>query len=207
MIYIQPGKMIIPEEERFVGFAGDNLSSSKTFVVRNGETEDCVFKLFLTFDDATCNYFELEQIRVGEAMGLIWNIREEHLFKSGIVSAQIKVYEPSGEIWHTSEDFFVVDDSAEFAEFFHDKKNSEFLAYERRLIALKAEIESILDKLPYFGTDGYWYLFDKTTDSFIRADFALSYAMSRAFDVPSSGNMLNFGEENGASENSGAVPL
>ena len=175
--------MTIPEEDRFVGFAGDNAVSSKTFLVENEAAHADIYKLFLTFDDATCNYFMLEQSASDDSIILLWNIKEEHIFKSGVVSAQIKAYSSSGEIWHSSSDFFIVDKSAEYGSYFSNKENSEFLAYERQLIALKEEIENIRAKLPYLGADNYWYIYDNDAGTFIRMALSQSEAMNLVYNV------------------------
>ena len=168
MIVIQRGIMTIPEDERFVGFAGDNLCLSRTFRIEDPPANADIYKLFLTFDNAACNYFELPKTVLNGRTALTWNIREEHILKPGVVSAQIKAYSSSGEIWHSSSDWFVVDESAEFTDYFSDKENSEFLSYERRLLSLKAEIEELYAKMPYCGEDGRWYMYQASTGSFVR---------------------------------------
>ena len=184
MILIQQGIMTIPEEERYVGFAGDNLCSSRTFRIEGAPERADVYKLFLTFDNAACNYFALEKSDDDGVTTLLWDIRTEHILKPGIVRAQIKGYFSTGEIWHTSTDWFVVGDSAEFSDYFSDKENSEFLAYERRLLALKSEIEELLSQLPYFGEDGYWYVYSHSSGTFRRmADISAVMGLAGSIDV------------------------
>ena len=61
MIEITFGKMNIPENERFIGFAGDNLHSTKTFVLSNVAEENCIYRLYLEFfDGGLTNHFVLD---------------------------------------------------------------------------------------------------------------------------------------------------
>lgn len=171
MITIQSGKMTIPERERFIGFAGDNNVSQKQFHILDISDETFIYRLYLTFDDGTCNYFLLEK-SVGESSTtLTWNILEEHIFKSGVVKAQIKAISSDGEIYHTGTDFFIVLPSAEETEYFANKENSEFLHYERFLNTILDNIEITQQSLPYIGDDGYWYVYDANEGRYIKTDF------------------------------------
>ena len=52
MITIQSGKLMIPENERFIGFAGDDRAVVKTILLpQDHSDDDCVYTLFLKFDD------------------------------------------------------------------------------------------------------------------------------------------------------------
>lgn len=185
MILIQRGIMTIPEEERFVGFAGDNMCSQKNFRIEDPPADADIYKLFLTFDNAACNYFELGKIIGNGRTTLTWHVCEEHILKPGIVRAQIKAYSSTGEIWHSSTDWFVVDESAEFTDYFSDKENSEFLSYERKLLSLKSEIDEILSQLPYYGEDGYWYVYNHESGSYVRmADISHAMALAENTDLP-----------------------
>lgn len=142
MIVINSGKMQIPEEERFIGFFGDNLHSTRQFRLTDISEPDCIYRLYLTFDDGTVNYFVLDSKVENSSTILTWNILEEHIFKSGTVQAQIKCIGADGEIYHTTCDYFIVASSAEDAEFFSNKENSEFLRYERMLNSILSSINS-----------------------------------------------------------------
>ncbi len=147
MIVIDSGKMNIPEEERFIGYAGDNLHSTKQFLLKNITEEDCVYRLYLLFDDGTTNYFVLDSKVVDGSTILIWTVLEEHILKSGTVKAQIKSISKNGVVYHTTSDYFIVADSAEFSENFSDKENAEFLRYERELNKLLGDLNSSKDTL------------------------------------------------------------
>ncbi len=140
MIVINSGKMTIPENERFVGFAGDNLHTQKQFLVTDISDPDCIYRLYLSFDDGTTNYFVLDSKVQNSSTLLVWNILTEHIYKSGIVNAQIKAFLNNGEIFHTTWDYFYAEKSAEDDEPFTESKNAEFLQYER-------ELNSILEKI------------------------------------------------------------
>ncbi len=146
MITINSGKLIIPEEDRFIGFAGDNLHSKKQFLIENETDKNCIYRLYLKFDDDTVNYFVLDSKVENGSTILTWNISEEHIFKSGIVSAQIKSISDSGETYHTTRDYFIVAAATEFSDNITDNENAEFLRYEKELNEIYKKInETDLD--------------------------------------------------------------
>ena len=53
MITIQNGKLMIPDSDRFVGFAGDNTVNTKQFTMIDFTQENCAFTLCMRFDDDT----------------------------------------------------------------------------------------------------------------------------------------------------------
>lgn len=133
MIVVKSGKLTIPEQERFIGFAGDNLHTSKQFLMQDIIEQDCIYRLYLTFDDGNVNYFVLDK-KVEESFTILnWDIKTEHIFKSGTIKAQLKVIFDNGEVFHTTTDYFVAGHTAEFSENFKDNENSEFLQYEKLL--------------------------------------------------------------------------
>lgn len=141
MIVIDSGKLTIPEEERFIGFAGDNLHSTKQFLVKNVTDLNCIYRLYLSFDNGAVNYFVLDSKVENGSTILTWNILEEHIFKNGIVNAQIKSMSDSKEVYHTSWDYFFVAPSAEFSGEFKSNENAEFLRYERELNEIYRKIK------------------------------------------------------------------
>ncbi len=142
MITIISGKLFIPEEERFIGFAGDNLHTKKQFWLENITDENCIYRLYLEFDDGTVNYFVLDSKVENRSTILTWNILEEHIFKSGIVKAQIKSISENGETYHTTRGYFYVLPSAEFSGEFKDNENAEFLRYEKELNDIYKKIKN-----------------------------------------------------------------
>lgn len=142
MIVISSGKMTIPEEERFIGFVGDNLHSQKQFILTDVSDEDCIYRLYLTFDDGTANYLVLDSKIENGSTILDWTVTQDDIYKSGVVNAQIKAFLADGEVYHTSSDYFYVEDSAEFATEFTEKENAEFLRYEAELNSILSEIKS-----------------------------------------------------------------
>ena len=163
MITIQSGKLNIPEEERFVGFAGDNLTDSKQFLCLDAGAGS--FTLCLRFDDDSVRVIPLEKSDTDDGVLLTWRIRSSHLVKSGIVMAQLKSVDSEGVIRHTSCDYFLIANSAESA----GGGEVDYVAreeFEERMAAFLGEIR---DSAPYIGDDGYWYVYDVESDSYVRS--------------------------------------
>ncbi len=162
MITILNGKLTIPESERFIGFAGDNLRRKIEFLISRAQEADRIYRIYLTFDDGTVNYFTLPSKVTSLGVVLTWEVLKEHIFKSGCVDVQIKAFNDNGVIWHTNTDKFIVGDSTEFSEQIA-KQNTEFLQYEEKLNNLSKELSEICVLTPFIGENGNWYIYDADT--------------------------------------------
>jgi len=159
MITISDGILTIPEGERFVGFSGDNLHTQKKFFIRSSTQSGWLYRLYLTFDDGRHNFFVLPSTITSEGTFLTWNVEESHIFKSGIIKAQIKAFSADKEVYHTTSDvFFAGETSEEDKEF--KNSNSEFLHFEETLNELYGKVEKASAKMPYVGTNGNWFTYD-----------------------------------------------
>ncbi len=165
MITIQSGKLIIPEEDRFVGFAGDNLVNMKRIVLPDHEAGSGSYTLCLRFDDDSVRVIPLEKSVSGSDLVLTWNIRKSHLLKPGIVMAQVKSVDSDDVVLHTSCDYFIIAGSAELSE----DGDPEYVAREELEERLSEFCEKIRSSAPYIGDDGYWYVFDIESDTYVRS--------------------------------------
>ncbi len=166
MITILNGKLTIPESERFIGFAGDNLRRTIEFLIKGAKEADRIYRLYLTFDDGTVNYFVLPSKVTNEGVVLTWQVLREHIFMSGCVSAQLKAFSDTGVIYHTTTDRFFVGDSAEFSDYF-EKNNTEFLSYEQRLNELVNTAQEICVLMPFIGENGNWYIYSAEAGEYL----------------------------------------
>ncbi len=169
MITILDGKLTVPENQRFIGFAGDNMQRKIEFVVKNHTDPKNIYRLYLTFEDGTVNYFTLPANVTSEGTILTWYVKKEHIFSSGIVYAQIKAFCDSGVIFHTNKEVFIVGSSTELEDFL-SSNNTEFLEYEKRLNSLHDYIEEARLLMPYIGENGNWYLFDSSKGSYVDSE-------------------------------------
>ncbi|MGN0504714.1 MAG: hypothetical protein ACI4HJ_06700 [Ruminococcus sp.] len=167
MITIQNGKFFVPEDERFIGFAGDNLRKKIEFLVMGETQEVSTYRLYLTFDDDSVNFFVLPKANTSEGVLLTWDILESHIFKAGIVKAQIKAFAEDGMIWHTNAETFIVGKTAEYPETPDSPINTEFLEYEKALNRIRDEIKEERVLLPYIGDNGNWYCFDAESNTYV----------------------------------------
>lgn len=167
MITIQNGKFFVPEDDRFIGFAGDNLRKKIEFFVVGETQEVSTYRLYLTFDDGSVNFFVLPKASTSEGTLLTWDILESHIFKAGIVKAQIKAFAEDGMIWHTNAETFIVGKTAEYPETPDSPINTEFLEYEKALNSIRDEIKEERVLLPYIGDNGNWYCFDAESKAYV----------------------------------------
>ena len=166
MITVVNGNLTIPEHKRFIGFVGDNLVHTIKFFLC-GKLDTCsIYRLYLTFDDGTVNYFTIEPEAVSEGVVLTWQVQQKHIFKSGNVWVQIKAFSDRGVVYHTTTDAFIVGDSAEFADRII-QSNTEFLEYEKKLNKLAKFISEISLLMPYVGDNGNWYIYSSIKGEYV----------------------------------------
>lgn len=149
MISVQNKKMIIPEEERVLGFLGDHLAEKREFFISGGYSGDMWVRLFLRFKSGAENFFVLEPCGPQGSGMLLWNIRREHIFEDGVVQAQLKVYQGVEEIWHSSPDFFQVLESLEVSN--PPQIPTEFEELEKKLNEKLETIKQISVRAPSSG--------------------------------------------------------
>ena len=151
------GKFIIPENEVFIGHAGDNLHATKEFFVEGVTDVSLVYRMYLQFDDGSTNFFLLQSETAENGTKLIWNVTSDQIYKSGILKMQIKASNSSGVVFHSAITSLVAQTSIEFGESYKNKENSEFLQHEQFLNELIEKERSALEELKEYGagiTDG-----------------------------------------------------
>ena len=176
MITISDGILTIPEGQRFIGFSGDNLCTQKKFFIRNNTQRGWIYRLYLTFDDGRHNFFTLPATVSSEGTWLTWNIEENHIFKSGLVRAQIKAFSDENQVYHTTTDVFVAGKCTEEDEEFKNT-NSEFLYFEKELNELYGKMQNASAKMPYVGTNGNWYTYDINAEAYLDSGVSSSISI------------------------------
>lgn len=134
MIKIDRNKnFVVTDDDIFIGYTGDNLNVRKEILVENETDISLIYRMYLKFDDGTCNFFLLEKEESDNGTKLIWEITSDQIYKDGIVKAQIKASNSSGEVFHTNSINMLVQSSIEFCDSFAEKKVSEYLQHEEHL--------------------------------------------------------------------------
>lgn len=168
MITIQNGKLTIPDNDRFVGFAGDNTVNTKQFLLLNRVKEGCTYTLCLRFDDESVCSVPLNAEVEGTDTVLTWQIRGEQLYRTGIVTAQLKTVDSDGSIAHSTKDFFIVGSSVEFGD---DGTEIEYVTPSQLRNSINQALQSVCATAPYIGDDGYWYIYNPDAGSYIRTEY------------------------------------
>lgn len=127
------GSFSIPKGEGFIGYAGDNLKVTKEIFVEGIADLSLVYRIYLLFDDGTCNYFLVDSEVQTDGTLLTWNVTNDQIYKSGVVQVQIKASNSSGEVFHSNTTTMLVQTSIEFSDYFKEKENSEYLQHQEYL--------------------------------------------------------------------------
>ena len=171
MITIQSGKLLIPEHERFVGFAGDNSVNTKQFLFKNRAAENCTYTLCLRFDDDSVTTVELDDELDGSDTILTWRVAREHILGTGIVMAQIKFADGDGNVSHTTRDYFMVGSSVELDD---DGAELEKVTRAQLEVSIDRVMQTVAAAAPCVGEDGYWYIYDPDTQQHKKSAYHVS---------------------------------
>lgn len=171
MITVQSGKLIIPENERFVGFAGDDRAAVKTILLPEDYSDQgCTYTLFLKFDDDRVTSVPLTVSTEEEGLTAVWLVRKEHILRYGIIMAQLRVNCTDGTVAHTGCDYFVAGAAAEVDEEGAEIDILNRTEFEERMAETIRQARAIA---PYIGDDGYWYIYSCNDEAYVRSFYAL----------------------------------
>lgn len=188
MITIQNGKLIIPDSDRFVGFAGDNTAHSKQFVLIDPITENESFTLCMRFDDDSVYTVPLAVGTDGGYTVLTWEIRKEHLCASGIVQVQVKIADSDGNIEHTTKDFFLIGSTVEL----DDSGEMEYVTTSQMRNSINQALRKVTATAPYIDADGYWCVYDTNEGRYVRTPYHVGgYAPDSAMSDSSDNTVSN----------------
>lgn len=113
VIQIDKSHFTISDEEKRLGFYGDNCVNSLTFEI-NEENDGCDYVLCILFPTRDVNMIQLEKTGANTA---VWNIQREHIFSSGRIYMQLKAISSNGEIWHSPKaEAYIYSSIEEFSE-------------------------------------------------------------------------------------------
>lgn len=166
LIIHKNGKIDVPEEDRFIGYAGDHFNKTIELQMEGVADVSWNYRMYLQFDDGTINYFLLEKKSSESHTMLTWNISEDQIYKSGIVYMQVKAFYQDKIIFHTESVPLMVGTSIEFGEYYAKKENSEFLGHEKTLNHLLDSVKNAKAFLPYIGSNGNWFVYHGDTETF-----------------------------------------
>lgn len=171
MITIQNGKLMIPDSDRFVGFAGDNTVNTKQFTMIDFMGENCAFTLCMRFDDDTVRSVPLSAECDNSVTVLTWEIRKEDLCSSGVVQVQVKIADSDGDIEHTTKDFFLIGSAVELDD---DGSEMEYVTPSQLQNSINQALETITATAPYVDDDGYWCIYDPNLGEYVRTEYHVS---------------------------------
>ena len=97
MITVSRRSIIIPQEERVIGFYGDNNEKIICFEIAEPTVRNYSYVLYIEFSDGRTNSVLLEK----ENNICIWQVKAEHILSSGVAYIQIKAISQNDEIWHS----------------------------------------------------------------------------------------------------------
>ena len=167
MIYVDSGKLTIPEDERFIGFAGDNSVVEKRILVLHRPVQGSVYTLCLRFDSGAVRSVPLASEIINSDTVLTWTVDREDILEKGIVSAQIKIKD-GNIVRHTTKDFFLAGWPVELDD---EGVEIEHITPSQLESSIAQAVSALEAKAPYLGEDGFWYVYERSAEQFIKTGY------------------------------------
>ena len=145
MITILSGKLTIPEDERFIGFSGDDQSRQVELLLMHFTARNSVYELGLRFDDGTVRTVPLEAERHDSDVLLTWKVQRDQLYSPGVVTAQLKIISGDGRVIHSTRDYFLVGGNTD-----GDSSDDDYVTVK----LLEQRLGDVRAKLPYVNENG-----------------------------------------------------
>ena len=161
MITIRSGVMTIPEEDRFIGYTGDDRYTEVELLIKNFVVPNSNYTLCLRFDDGTERVIPLNGSQILSDVLLVWNVRREELHSAGIVTAQMRIDCGDGRVIHSTRDYFLV-----AGEEGSDEGEDDYVTRPE----LEQRLDSVRSRLPYVNADGAFLVTDSGDVRIAEAD-------------------------------------
>lgn len=168
MITVESGKFIIPEDERFIGFTGDNTVIEKEILISHRAVPNSTYTLCLRFDDGSVRSVPLAAHSHGSDSLLTWNVVKEDLLSTGVITAQLKMTDGRGNVEHTTKDYFWAGSAVELDE---SGAEVEHITRSQLESSIEAAIADVEAESPYRDEDGFWRVYDRSAGEFIRTGY------------------------------------
>ena len=110
--------MIIPNEDKIIGFEGDNRVEKRIFEVSNSALLDFDFKLDVKTSNGAVGIVDLVKTVEENMITLTWEILKGHI-ANGMLFIQLRAFSGNDEIWHSEIGCFEVKGSINAVEHFH----------------------------------------------------------------------------------------
>lgn len=178
MIIINRDRSVyMPERDRRIGFEGDHLAESRLFRIEDERLFACTFKLDLAASGDIAE--PAVERRSEDELVLRWDVTVSAIGKGGVLPAQLRAFDPEGElVWHSAVMEFVASPSvAALTE--EDKVNhlSEFDQIEKRTAAALDGLEEVRDDIESMRDETAQAAFEATSSA---ASVASSAAAAQA---------------------------
>ena len=146
MITINTDRTVyIPESDRHIGFENDHLVETRYFDITDEDILSFNFKLDLA---NTKDIVDLEKVTLDDGKCvLVWKITSVAIGEGGVIPAQLRAFDETGEkVWHSHIMEFVADKSVNGEKQIDDERIiSEFEQLETRVTNAVREAENMAD--------------------------------------------------------------
>ncbi|MDD6308218.1 MAG: hypothetical protein PUB07_02540 [Clostridia bacterium] len=187
MIIVKGRHVMIPEEERTIGWMGDHAAQTVQFCMVDTSLADCSFRIDVAQKEKN---MLLPTMTVQEnGIFLSWEVQKEHLQTAGEMQVQIRAFRGTAMVWHSEVFTLWVESSIQAEAAFSSPLPSAFSTLEANVAQLADEtaasantaaasaetasasafaMQEALDNcVPIVGDNGNWFLWDIETGGYV----------------------------------------
>lgn len=142
MIEIAGRRLKIPDDEKILGYVGDNDVDIRIFKLSRLDLSDMFFQVDIRKEDGTTDFIELEKAFEADHLLLTWPLMANQLNVKGKLIAQIEALNANKQVWHSGPGEFIVGNSIKAEADIPSPLPTEFGQFEERNILLAAQVSA-----------------------------------------------------------------
>lgn len=150
MIKVSGRKLIMPQNERYIGFLKDNLAEKREFLISDKALSALEFRIDV--ENPACTVTPEKTVGEDGYARLTWEIGSGVTSVHGRIRVQLRALEPDGAmVWHSEICDFFIGNSVDAQSQYSDADLSGFEQIEKKVLSSKLAAQSAADEAKQYA--------------------------------------------------------
>ena len=150
MIKISGRKLIMPQNERYIGFLKDNLAEKREFLISDKALSALEFRIDV--ENPACTVTPEKTVGEDGYARLTWEIGSGVTSVHGRIRVQLRALDPDGAmVWHSEICDFFIGNSVDAQSQYSDADLSGFEQIEKKVLSSKLAAQSAADEAKQYA--------------------------------------------------------
>lgn len=150
MIKVSGRKLIMPQNERYIGFLKDNLAEKREFLISDKALSALEFRIDV--ENPACTVTPEKTVGEDGYARLTWEIGSGVTSVHGRIRVQLRALDPDGAmVWHSEICDFFIGNSVDAQSQYSDTDLSDFEQIEKKVLSSKLAAQSAADEAKQYA--------------------------------------------------------